>query len=87
MGPPVGKLPEGGTRASVGRPPPPKALPGNTPTNNRVEPRSTPRGRHWGQSEADSDPRGHLGVTWGVYLWACKPPLADIILLHSPDLT
>ena len=34
-----------------------------------------------------SDPRGHLGVTWGVYLCAGKPPLADIILSHPPDLT
>ena len=38
-------------------------------------------------TEAGSDPRGHLGVTWGVYLCACKPPLADIILSHPPDLT
>ena len=37
--------------------------------------------------EAGSDPRGHLGVTWGVYLCAGKPPLADIILPHPPDLT
>ena len=37
--------------------------------------------------EAGSDPRGHLLVTWGVYLWAGKPPLADIILSHPPDLT
>ena len=37
--------------------------------------------------EAGSDPRGHLWVTWGVYLWAGKPPLADIILSHPPDLT
>ena len=37
--------------------------------------------------EAGSDPRGHLWVTWGVYLCACKPPLADIILSHPPDLT
>ena len=37
--------------------------------------------------EAGSDPRGHLWVTWGVYLWASKPPLADIILSHPPDLT
>ena len=41
-------------------------------------------GRH---PEAGSDPRGHLGVTWGVYLCAGKPPLADIILSHPPDLT
>ena len=38
-------------------------------------------------AEAGSDPRGHLGVTWGVYLCAGKPPLADIILSHPPDLT
>ena len=38
-------------------------------------------------TEAGSDPRGHLWVTWGVYLWAGKPPLADIILSHPPDLT
>ena len=37
--------------------------------------------------EASSDPRRHLWVTWGVYLWAGKPPLADIILSHLPDLT
>ena len=37
--------------------------------------------------EAGSDPRGHLWVTWGMYLWAGKPPLADIILSHPPDLT
>ena len=36
---------------------------------------------------AGLDPRGHLRVTWGVYLWAGKPPLADIILSHPPDLT
>ena len=38
-------------------------------------------------SEAGSDPRGHLWVTCGVYLCAGKPPLADIILSHPPDLT
>ena len=37
--------------------------------------------------EAGSDPLGHLGVTWGVYLCAGKPPLADIILSHPPDVT
>ena len=36
--------------------------------------------------EAGSDPRGHLWVTWGVYLCADKPPFADIILSHPPDL-
>ena len=39
------------------------------------------------RGEAGSDPRGHLGVTWGVYLCAGKPPLADIILSHPPELT
>ena len=38
-------------------------------------------------AEAGSDPRGHLGVTWGVYLCAGKPPLADIILSRPPELT
>ena len=38
-------------------------------------------------NEAGSDPCGHLGVTWGVYLCAGKPPLADIILSHPPELT
>ena len=37
--------------------------------------------------EAGSDPRGHLWVTWGVYLCAGKPPLADIILSCPPELT
>ena len=37
--------------------------------------------------EAGSDPRGHLWVTWGVYFWDSKPPLADIIFSHPPDLT
>ena len=37
--------------------------------------------------EAGSDPRGHLWVTWGVYLCAGKPPLADVILSHPPDPT
>ena len=37
--------------------------------------------------EADSDPRGHLWATWGVYLCAGQPPLADIILSHPPDPT
>ena len=37
--------------------------------------------------EAGSDPLGHLWVTWGVYLCAGKPPLADIILSHPPDQT
>ena len=37
--------------------------------------------------EAGSYPRGHLRVTWVVYLCAGKPPLTDIILPHPPDLT
>ena len=37
--------------------------------------------------EAGLDPGGHLWVTWGVYLGASKPQLADIILSHPPDLT
>ena len=43
----------------------------------------------WGRmaTEAGSDPRGHLGVTWGVYLCAGKPPFADIILSRPPELT
>ena len=43
--------------------------------------------KHARRTEAGSDPRGHLWVTWGVYLCAGKPPLADIILYHPPDLT
>ena len=38
-------------------------------------------------AEAGSGPRGHLGVTWGVYLCAGKPQLADLILSDPPDLT
>ena len=37
--------------------------------------------------EAGSDPGAHLWVTQGVYLWAGKPPLTDIILSHPLDLT
>ena len=37
--------------------------------------------------EAGSDPCGHLGVSWGVYLCAGKPPLADNILSRPPDPT
>ena len=37
--------------------------------------------------EAGSDPRGHLEVTWGVYLCAGKPPLADLILSRPPEPT
>ena len=37
--------------------------------------------------EAGLDPCGHLWVTSGVYLCTGKPPLADIILSHPPDLT
>ena len=50
-----------------------------------LPPTAGPSGRAVG--EAGSDPRGHLGVTWGVYLCAGKPPLADIILSHPPELT
>ena len=32
-------------------------------------------------------PVANSWVTWGVYLCAGKPPLADIILSHPPDLT
>ena len=39
------------------------------------------------RGEAGSDPLGHYWVTWGVYLCAGKPPLADIILSHLPGLT
>ena len=39
------------------------------------------------RGEAGSDPRGHLRVTWGVFLCAGKPPLAAIILSHPTDLT
>ena len=46
----------------------------------------TPSAMTW-PSEAGLDPRGHLWVTWGVYLWAGKPPLAVIILSYPPDLT
>ena len=52
--------------------------------------RGHPGGNLWAKdpnTEAGSDPRGHLWVTWGVYLCAGKPPLADIILSHPPDLT
>ena len=31
--------------------------------------------------------RTPVGVTWGVYLCAGKPPLADIILSRPPELT
>ena len=37
--------------------------------------------------QAGSDPRGHPWVAWVVYLCAVRPPLADIILSHPPDLT
>ena len=37
--------------------------------------------------EAGTHPRGNLWVTWGVYLCAGKPPLADIVLSPPPDLT
>ena len=67
--------------------PPAAALPPNPVTQQ-----ATATGRHTRPhpevtNEAGPDPRGHLGVTWGVYLCAGKPPLADIILSHPPDLT
>ena len=51
------------------------------------EANSDPRGHLPVTWEAGSDHHGHLSVTWGVYLYAGKPPLADIILSHPPDLT
>ena len=47
----------------------------------------TPKVSPMDRPEAGSDPRGHLRVTWGVYLCAGKPPLADIILSRPPELT
>ena len=47
----------------------------------------SPPSPQYAPGEAGSDPRGHLGVTSGVYLCAGKPPLADIILSRPPDLT
>ena len=52
-------------------------------------------GAHWGPPILSSmtseriqrSEKGHLWVTWDVYLYAGKPPLADIILSHPPDLT
>ena len=49
--------------------------------------RAAGAGRGGRGTEANLDPRGHLWVTWGVYLCAGKPPLADIILSHLADLT
>ena len=40
-----------------------------------------------GRTEAGEDPDGHLLITWGVYLCAGKPPSADFMLYHPPDLT
>ena len=40
-----------------------------------------------GASMCPWDMEGGFGVTWGVYLCAGKPPLADIILSHPPELT
>ena len=53
----------------------------------RGAPGGPPRDGRDREGEAGSAPRGHLGVTWGVYLCAGKPPLPDIILSHPPDLT
>ena len=41
------------------------------------------RSEKGGEASSDSS----VWVTWGVYLWASKLPLADIILSHPPDLT
>ena len=62
------------------------------PEHRRTNPHRPPHvprapASHAHRAEASWDPLGHLGVTWGVYLCACKPPLADIILSHPPDLT
>ena len=63
-----------------------RGLPPNTPTPVSWKTSRSSSGV-MPETEAGSDPRGHLGVTWGVYLCAGKPPLADIILSHPPDLT
>ena len=63
----------------------PQAAPPTPPPPHR-EGKGQGQGKGKG-SEAGSDPRGHLWVTWGVYLCAGKPPLADIILSHPIDLT
>ena len=74
--PPLPPPSHSGPRAGGGaaHPPPPAPPPAG-------EPQARP------SAEAGSDPRGHFGVTWGVYLCAGKPPLADIILFNPPDLT
>ena len=40
----------------------------------------------WGVVKPVPTPVDIFGSFWGVYLWAGKPPLAEIILSHSPDL-
>ena len=57
-----------------------KAPPPGTPFRHPLSEQRRP-------TDAGSEPRGHLWVTWGVYLCAGKPPLADIIPSHPPDLT
>ena len=64
-----------------------RAARGPGPLGGVADPRVVRQQRAAVVAEAGSDPRGHLGVTWGVYLCAGKPPLADIILSHPPDLT
>ena len=71
-------FPRGASATPSGQSPPPVPLGG-------MQQRCTLRERPL--SEAGSDTRGHLWVTWGVYLCAGKPPLADIRLSHPPDLT
>ena len=75
-----GCLPLLGAAPEVGRSPSPDC----PPTGRAVEVRHP---HAVAPGEAGSDPRGHLGVTWGVHLCAGKPPLADIILSYPPDLT
>ena len=67
------------------RPPPGRRA--GRPRRDTPPPRPPPGPPAAGAPEADWDPRGHLGVTWGVYLCAGKPPLADIILSRPPELT
>ena len=74
VGPPCVLATWGGVRAHWG----PPVL--SSMTSQRIQ-RSEKGG------EAGSDPRGHLCVTWGVYLWAGQPPWADITLSNPPDLT
>ena len=77
---PIGRVNTAPTEPVKSIPPPPHVLCKHGPNTDL---KSTPPPC----LEAGSDPRGHLWVTWGVYLCAGKPPLADIILSHPPDLT